>query len=93
MWANISELQQKIQNPLHDFTILFPCEKLKPKHHFMLYYANNIKNFSPLRSTWYIRFEAKDYLFDRLARSCNYFKNLTQMLDETSAAAGLLSSR
>jgi len=60
----------------------FPDKKLRPKHHYMLHYAQLILNFGPLIRVWTMRFESKHSFFKRCFRRLQNCKNVTKMLSE-----------
>lgn len=37
----------------------FPCVNLRPKHHYLLHYADLSLQFGPLIQTWTMHFESK----------------------------------
>ena len=46
---------------------LFPDHSLKPKHHYLLHYAELITKFGPLIRVWAMRFESKHTYFKKCA--------------------------
>lgn len=61
---------------------LFPHVKLRPKHHYLLHYADLSLQFGPLIHTWTMRFESKHSYFKRCIRSSKNFRNVTKSLAE-----------
>ena len=61
---------------------LFPNKSLKPKHHYLLHYAELICKFGPLIRVWAMRFESKHTYFKKCARQLRNFKNLPATLAE-----------
>lgn len=61
---------------------LFPNEKLKPKHHYILHYPYLIKQFGPLRHLWTLRFEGKHSYFKNVIRHSPNFKNVLLSLSK-----------
>ncbi|XP_071814886.1 uncharacterized protein [Apostichopus japonicus] len=72
----ITSLDAKIHDHKHQFTKAFPGKALKPKHHFIEHYTEEIKMFGPLVKVSTIRFEAKHNFFKRIVRNVNNFKNI-----------------
>lgn len=62
--------------------LLFPLKKLRPKHHYLLHYADLTLHFGPLIHTWTMRFESKNSYFKRCIRASKNFKNITKFLSE-----------
>lgn len=54
---------------------MFPANRLKPKHHFLLHYPRHILNFGPPIRYWCFRFEAKHRFFKEVARYSKQFRN------------------
>ena len=69
-------LDAKISEHRKLLLIVFPGQKLKPKHHFLEHYAHLIRCFGPLVDFWTLRFEAKHSFFKKLVRDVNNFKNI-----------------
>nr|XP_023666586.1 uncharacterized protein LOC111843326 [Paramormyrops kingsleyae]XP_023666587.1 uncharacterized protein LOC111843326 [Paramormyrops kingsleyae] len=59
---------------------LFPHVNLRPKHHYLLHYADLSLQFGPLIHTWTMRFESKHTYFKRCIRSSKNFRNVTKSL-------------
>lgn len=55
---------------------LFPDQKVKPKHHFMIHYPRLIQNMGPLYNLWSMRFEQKHQRYKRLMHISGNFKNV-----------------
>ena len=73
--GHVLHLQQIIQDHIFEFNEMFPNIRLKPKHHFLLHYAVQIKLFGPLRQCWCMRFEGKHYYFIHMMRVVNNLIN------------------
>lgn len=73
--GHVIHLQQMVQDHIHSFKNLFPNERLKPKHHFLLHYPMQMMLMGPLRQCWCMRFEAKHYYFIRTLRTVNNYIN------------------
>ena len=59
---------------------MYPDRNLKPKHHFMTHYPQQIRLIGPLVNFWTMRFEAKHRFFKRLGHIvCNY-RNILKRL-------------
>lgn len=73
---------------------LFPNEKLRPKHHFILHYHDLILKFGPLRNLWTLRFESKHKYFKNIIRHSPNFKNvLFSFTEKHQLLQALLLSR
>lgn len=74
------EMLNTLDTIIHDhkllFTTAFPDASLKPKHHFIEHYTEQIKMLGPLSKVSTIRFEAKHNFFKRIVRNVNNFKNI-----------------
>ena len=79
-FSDIAVLKLHIEEYLTDRHNLFPDEKLKPKHHFLLHYPYLILNFGPLSKVWTLRFESKHSFFKRCTRSSQNYRNPLQTL-------------
>ncbi|KAJ1519015.1 hypothetical protein ONE63_011392 [Megalurothrips usitatus] len=55
-------------------------KKVKPKHHFLMHYADLIPFVGPIIHLFTMRFEAKHQYFKRVARACKNFINLGKTL-------------
>lgn len=75
-----SHLKFLIQEYILDRSRLFPASPLKPKHHYLIHYADLILNFGPLIRVWTLRFESKHSYFKQCARKLHNFKNLCKTL-------------
>ena len=60
----------------------FPTISLKPKHHYLIHYAQLMLKFGPLIKLWTMRMESKHSFFKNVARSAKCFKNITGTLSE-----------
>ena len=74
---------------------LFPDTSLRPKHHYLLHYAELIRQFGPLIWVWTLRFESKHKFFKYVISSSQNFINVSktlstrhQMLQASRAQAG-----
>lgn len=67
-------LQAKISDHRQLLQIVFPQNKLCPKHHFVEHYPLLIQKFGP--PNWTIRFEAKHSFFKKVVKDANNFKNI-----------------
>ena len=66
-------LKQLIKEHHDYFLQLCPHRNLKPKHHFMTHYPQQIRLLGSLINYWTMRFEAKHRFFKRLGHIvCNY---------------------
>lgn len=73
--GHIDSLQSDIVDHFKKFKLLFPANRLKPKHHFLLHYPRHILNFGPPIRYWCFRFEAKHRFFKEVARYSKQFRN------------------
>ena len=55
---------------------VYPDERLKPKHHFLVHYAHYIRKTGPLINKWTLRFEGKHRFFKRIPAVIPNFKNV-----------------
>lgn len=62
-------------NHCKKFQVLFPENKLKPKHNFLLHYPMHILNFDPPIRYRCFRFEAKHPLFKKFLGTVKKFWN------------------
>lgn len=60
---------------------LFPHVSLRPKHHYLLHYADLTLQFGPLIHTWTMRFESKHSYFKRCIRSSKNFRNVKSLAE------------
>ena len=81
--AQILFLNRLILQYLEDRTKLFPSVSMRPKHHYLLHYPWLIQMFGPLMRVWTMRMESKHSFFQRCARACQNFINITKTLTET----------
>ncbi|XP_028403161.1 uncharacterized protein LOC114525900 [Dendronephthya gigantea] len=73
-------LKHLIKDHHEHFLDLFPGRTLKPKHHFMTHYPEQMRLLGPLLHYWTMRFEAKHRFFKRLGHIvCNY-RNILKTL-------------
>lgn len=73
-------LQAKISDHRQLLLEVFPCTKLRPKHHYLEHYPVLIKKFGPLIEFWTLRFEAKHSFFKKVVRDAGNFKNILRTL-------------
>ena len=59
---------------------MFPDQKLKSKHHYIVHYPALILKFGPLIRLWTMRFESKHSYFKRCVRRTQNFKKVCQTL-------------
>jgi hypothetical protein len=55
---------------------LYPDDRLKPKHHFLLHYGRFMQLSGPLVHKWAMRFEAKHRFFKKIPAVVPNFKNI-----------------
>jgi len=55
--------------------MVFPEQRLIPKHHFLEHYPELIRAYGPLVSLWTMQFEAKHSFFKRVVRHTRCFRN------------------
>jgi len=67
-------LDSKISEHKHRFLMVFPEQRLIPKHHFLEHYPELIGDYGPLVSLWTMRFEAKHSFFKRVVRHTRSFR-------------------
>ncbi|XP_049517976.1 uncharacterized protein LOC125943242 [Dermacentor silvarum] len=80
--AQVAYLKVLVEEYLTSRIELFPLQKLKPKHHYMLHYSELIEEFGPLVHVWTMKFEGKHQYFKECIRSVRNFKNVTKTLSE-----------
>ena len=78
----VSVMNNKIWEYLHQRRQVFPQESFKPKHHFIEHYAYHTLMFGPLLYTCTLRFEAKHQFFKNAIRSMHNFISVTKALAE-----------
>ena len=78
--AQVAELRVAIEEYIQDRCKLFPQDKLRPKHHYLVHYPELILQFGPLIRLWTLRFESKHTYFKQCARKLHNFKNLCSTL-------------
>ena len=69
-------LDSKISEHKHRFLMVFPEQRLIPKHHFLEHYPELIRAYGPLVSLWTMRFEAKHSFFKHVVRHTRSFRNI-----------------
>ncbi len=75
-------LKQMIKDHHDYFLQICPNRSLKPKHHFMTHYPQQMRLLGPLANYWTMRFEAKHRFFKRLGHIvCNYRNILKTLAD------------
>ncbi len=75
----ISDLRNEIENYLKNFTKLYPNHPIKPKHHFMSHFPNQMRLFGPLRLHATMRLESKNGLV-----KAHKFKNFVNISKSVS---------
>lgn len=60
----------------------FPNVNLRPKHHYILHYADMIQKFGPLNNFCTLRYESKHRYFKNRIKHMLNFKNITYTLAE-----------
>ena len=78
--ALLEALRSKVETWLRSVKHVFPEIKLKPKHHYLLHYAAEMRKHGPLRYVWTLPFEAKHQVFKEWSRKMRNKKNLCRML-------------
>ena len=71
----IAYLSVLIEEKLTSFKVLYPNERLLPKHHYMIHYPTQIARFGPLIQCWTMRQESKLSFVKKVSRLSNY-KNI-----------------
>lgn len=69
-------LDSKISEHKHRFLMVFPEQRIIPKHHFLEHYPELIRAYGPLMSLWTMRFEAKHSFFNCVVRHTHSFRNI-----------------
>eukprot|EP00112_Aurelia_sp_Birch-Aquarium-sp1_P011911 Seg250.10 transcript_id=Seg250.10/GoldUCD/mRNA.D3Y31 product="hypothetical protein" protein_id=Seg250.10/GoldUCD/D3Y31 len=72
-------LQDLVENFQQEYAKLYP-QKYVPKVHFLVHYAQHIRQFGPLRRLWCMRFEAKHKYFKNVAKITHNFRNIAATL-------------
>ena len=67
----VDALIQTHQRQLKQLSAIYP-DIWKPKHHYSLHFASDMKKFGPLRHYWCMRFEALNQLFKKIAVGGSY---------------------
>ena len=76
----VAELQSLIEDYMLERVAMFPEQKLRPKHHYLLHYPQLIIQLGPMIRLWTMRFESKHTFFKECARKLKNFKHLTLTL-------------
>ena len=71
--CKIAEHREVLQSTFPDF-------RLKPKHHYLEHYPQQIRKFGPLCEVWTMRFEGKHKFFKKAIRDAQNFKNVAMTL-------------
>ena len=71
----IAYLRVLIEEKLQTFKVVYPHDKLLPKHHYMLHYPAQIERLGPLIQCWTMRQESKLSFVKKVSRLSNY-KNI-----------------
>lgn len=74
--AMIKTLETLVKEHHQLYLLVNPGKGLKPKHHFMIHYANIIRIMGPLILLWCMRFEGKHLPFKKLAQCTQNFVNI-----------------
>jgi len=69
-------LEECIVDHHMQYCLVFPDERLKPKHHFLVHYPRYIRKTGPLVNKWTLRFEGKHRFFKRIPSVVPNFKNV-----------------
>ena len=69
-----------ISKYLYKFTALFGNNVLIAKHHYLIYYPEQMTKSGPLRNIWCKRFEAKHQYFKKLSSFLGNYINITHTL-------------
>lgn len=78
--SQIAYMRVLIEEYIEKRQELFPHVTLRPKHHYLLHYADLTLQFGPLIHTWTMHFESKHSYFKCCIRSSKNFKNVTKSL-------------
>ena len=81
--SDIDLLETLIEDHLNEFKTIFPNENLKPKHHFIQHYPQQMKAVGPLVLCCTIRFESKHKYFKSIMQKTKNFKNVCKSLGES----------
>lgn len=87
--AQVSFLQVHIQEYLETRKHLFPSDKLKPKHHYLLHYPSLIMRLGPLVHLWTMRFESKHSYFKRCEEDTKLYKCLQESCKQSPVTSVL----
>lgn len=77
--TDLKELEHWVKIHLDNMIEVFGIN-LKPKHHFMIHYANIIRKVGPLVHMSTLRFETKHKEFTKIAKSTNNYRNINKTL-------------
>lgn len=91
--SQVAYLKILIEEYIETRHVLFPLTKLRPKHHYLLHYADLTLQFGPLIRTWTMRFESKNSYFKRCIRASKNFRNITKSLSERHQLLQVYQSR
>lgn len=78
--AHIQVLRQLIEQFIEERRLALPNHTLKPKHHYMLHYCDQILQFGPLVHVWTMRFEAKHNQLGQIWKPSRCSKNIAKSL-------------
>jgi hypothetical protein len=78
--GQVAEMKVLIEDYIERRSCLFPDVRIRPKHHYLMHYAQLTLQFGPLVKLWTMRFEAKHQYFKRCIRSSKNFLNVTSLL-------------
>ncbi|KAJ8665138.1 hypothetical protein QAD02_006800 [Eretmocerus hayati] len=78
----IPYLEILIQEYLSKRESLFPDDRLRPKHHYLIHYPQLILLYGPLIKVWTLRYESKHKFFKKTIRTRQNFKNIIKTASE-----------
>ncbi len=80
--SQVAYMKVLIEEYLEMRHLLFPLTWLRPKHHYLLHYADLTLQFGPLIRTWTLRYQSKHSYFKRCIRASKNFMNISKSLSE-----------
>lgn len=89
--VDVLSLQMKVSDHLHKFFDLFPDTCMKPKHHFISHYCQEIITFGRLINCWTMRYEAKHCELKRVVSICKNYQNVCYTLTSISLVLLIIS--
>lgn len=78
--TQVEVLRQLIRQFIADRRHVLPNLPIKPKHHYMLHYCDQILQFGPLVHVWTLRFEAKHNQLAQIWKPSQCSKNISKSL-------------